>query len=121
MSDKDLIPESQVETYRELQQHLHTLPVGYPATKSGVELRLLKRVFTPEEAKIASHMKFSYDNLEPLESIHERVKELGYTKEELKFIANPRKTVEEEIGIIHEPVKIKFYTREELENIANPK
>ncbi len=45
----------------------------------------------------------------------------GYTKEELKFIANPRKTVEEELGIIHEPVKIKFYTREELENIANPK
>jgi len=83
MSDQDLIPESQVEVYRKLQQHLHTLPVGYPATKSGVELRLLKRVFTIEEAKIASHMKFSYDNLEPLESIHKRVKELGYTKEEL--------------------------------------
>jgi len=83
MSDQDLIPESQVEVYRELQQHLHTLPVGYPATKSGVELRLLKRVFTPEEAKIASHMKFSWDNLESLDSIYERVKELGFTKEEL--------------------------------------
>ena len=39
MSEQKLIPESEVEIYRELQQHLHTLPVGYPATKSGVELR----------------------------------------------------------------------------------
>lgn len=45
----------------------------------------------------------------------------GYAKEELKFIANPRKTVEEELGITNEVKKIKFYTQEELENIANPK
>ncbi|MFX0027583.1 MAG: 4Fe-4S binding protein [Candidatus Hermodarchaeota archaeon] len=84
MSEQDVIPESQVEVYKELQQLLHTLPVGYPATKSGVELRLLKRVFTPEEAKIATHLTFSYDNLDSLDTIYGRMKGLGYTKEELK-------------------------------------
>lgn len=84
MSEQDLVPESEIEIYRELQQHLHTLPVGFPATKSGVELRLLKRVFTPEEAKIAKYLTFSYDNLESIEDIFERAKDLGYTKEELK-------------------------------------
>jgi len=39
--------------YRELQIHLDKLPVGYPATKSGVELELLKYFFNPEEAKAA--------------------------------------------------------------------
>ena len=58
MSEQNLIPESEVKIYRKLQQHLHTLPVGYPATKSGVELRLLKRVFSPEEAKIALKLKW---------------------------------------------------------------
>lgn len=39
--------------YRELQVHLDKLPVGYPATKSGVELELLKCFFNIEEAKAA--------------------------------------------------------------------
>ena len=84
MSEQKLIPESEVEIYRELQQHLHTLPVGYPATKSGVELRLLKRVFSPEEAKIATFLKFSKNNLESLDDIYDRVIDLGYSKEELE-------------------------------------
>lgn len=84
MSEQKLIPESEVEIYRELQRHLHTLPVGYPATKSGVELRLLKRVLTPEEAKIATYLTFSWDNPDALDVIHERVKELGHSKEALK-------------------------------------
>ena len=84
MSDQELIPETQVDVYRELQQHLHTLPIGYPATKSGVEIRLLKYIFTPEEAKIATLLKYSYDNYEPLESIYTRTKTLGYSKEELE-------------------------------------
>ena len=84
MSEQKLIPESEVEIYRELQQHLHTLPVGYPATKSGVELRLLKRVFSPEEAKIATFLKYSKDNLESVDDIYDRLKDLGYSKKELE-------------------------------------
>jgi ferredoxin len=39
--------------YRELQLHLDKLPIGYPATESGVELELLKYFFNVEEAKAA--------------------------------------------------------------------
>jgi len=39
--------------YRELQLHLDKLPIGYPATESGVEIELLKYFFNTEEAKAA--------------------------------------------------------------------
>ncbi|MEJ2295984.1 MAG: hypothetical protein P8Y23_14605, partial [Candidatus Lokiarchaeota archaeon] len=57
--------------YRKLQRHLNTLPIGYPDTKSGVELRLLKYVFSPEEAEIATKLRFIPD---PIEAIYRRVK-----------------------------------------------
>src|SRR5512137_1589015 len=41
------------DVYRRLQRSLDELPVGFPATASGVELRILKRLFTPEEAEVA--------------------------------------------------------------------
>jgi Fe-S-cluster-containing hydrogenase component 2 len=41
------------DVYRRLQQHLDTLPIAYPATPSGVELRILRRLFTEDEAEIA--------------------------------------------------------------------
>jgi Pyruvate/2-oxoacid:ferredoxin oxidoreductase delta subunit len=41
------------DVYRRLQEHLDGLPVAYPATASGVELRILKRLFTEEEAETA--------------------------------------------------------------------
>ena len=42
--------------YKTLAQHLDDLPGGYPATESGIELKILKRLFTPEEAEIAVHL-----------------------------------------------------------------
>ncbi|CAB5088180.1 Ferredoxin [Olavius algarvensis associated proteobacterium Delta 3] len=42
--------------YHSLAQHLDSLPGGYPSTESGVELRILKRLFTPGEAEIAGHL-----------------------------------------------------------------
>ncbi len=41
------------DIYRKLQEHLNQHPMGYPATKSGVEINLLKKMFEEEEAKIA--------------------------------------------------------------------
>jgi Pyruvate/2-oxoacid:ferredoxin oxidoreductase delta subunit len=41
------------DIYRKLAQHLDDLPAGYPATDSGVDLRILRRLFTPEEAELA--------------------------------------------------------------------
>jgi ferredoxin len=59
-----------IDIYRELQKHLDTLPIGYPATESGVEIRLLKQLFTPAEAKAATKLSFSFESLE---NIYERI------------------------------------------------
>jgi NAD-dependent dihydropyrimidine dehydrogenase PreA subunit len=42
------------DIYERLARHLDDLPGGYPRTKSGVELRILRRLFTPEEAELAT-------------------------------------------------------------------
>ena len=44
--------------YRKLQQHLDKLPVGFPETESGVEIRILKYLFTPQEAAIAIDLSY---------------------------------------------------------------
>ena len=49
------------EVYRRLAQRLDAIPHGFPATASGVELRLLARIFTPQEAALASVMKLAYE------------------------------------------------------------
>lgn len=45
-----------MDIYQRLAQHLDNLPGGYPSTESGVELRILKRLFTPEDAELALHL-----------------------------------------------------------------
>jgi len=69
--------------YRKLQKHLNTLPIGYPKTESGVEIRLLKHIFTPEEAEIATKLRFIPD---PIESIYRRVKKKVKSIEDLEKI-----------------------------------
>ncbi len=41
------------DIYRRLAQHLDDLPAGFPSTESGVELRILKKLFTEDEAEMA--------------------------------------------------------------------
>lgn len=41
------------DIYNQLAVHLDNLPGGFPETESGVELRILRRLFTPEEAELA--------------------------------------------------------------------
>ncbi len=55
--------------YRRLQQHLDRMPVAFPPTASGVEIRILKRLFTPEEAEIALELSAIP---EPASTIHRR-------------------------------------------------
>jgi Na+-translocating ferredoxin:NAD+ oxidoreductase subunit B len=40
------------DLYRRLQRHLDRLPIGFPATTSGVELDLLRYFFSEEEAEV---------------------------------------------------------------------
>ena len=42
--------------YENLAEHLDNLPGGFPRTTSGVEIRILRRLFTPDEAKLALHL-----------------------------------------------------------------
>ena len=44
--------------YRSLQQHLDQQAVGFPSVKSGADVRLLKRLFTPEEARLALYLTY---------------------------------------------------------------
>jgi electron transport complex protein RnfB len=69
------------DIYRKLQQHLDTLPIGYPATESGVEIRILKFLFSLTEAEIALNMRFIP---EPIKNVYRRVKKLGMTLGELE-------------------------------------
>ena len=43
--------------YRRLARRLDEIPNGFPETESGVELRLLAKLFTPAEAGMASVMR----------------------------------------------------------------
>jgi len=71
------------QVYIKLQKHLDNQAVGFPATKTGVEIRILKHIFTPEEAKIASFLSYK---VEPLKMIYSRVEHLVESPEELEKI-----------------------------------
>lgn len=61
--------------YQELREQLDRMPVPYPGTESGVEIRILKRLFTPEEARVALWVSAFP---EPLDRIHKRARgEMG--------------------------------------------
>jgi electron transport complex protein RnfB len=45
------------ELYRRLAERLDAIPNGFPKTASGVELRLLAKIFTAEEAGLAAVMR----------------------------------------------------------------
>jgi H+/Na+-translocating ferredoxin:NAD+ oxidoreductase subunit B len=58
--------------YVSLQKHLNSQAVGFPATRSGAEINILKHIFTPREAEIALGITYKF---EPLYKIYERVKD----------------------------------------------
>jgi ferredoxin len=55
-SSVNIHPENLMDIYQRLAQHLDDMPAGFPPTESGVELRILRRLFTPEEAALAVHL-----------------------------------------------------------------
>ena len=44
------------EVYQRLAHFLNKLPGGFPPTEDGLELRILERLFTPEQAELAMHL-----------------------------------------------------------------
>jgi Na+-translocating ferredoxin:NAD+ oxidoreductase subunit B len=69
--------------YRKLQRHLDKQAIGYPATRSGAEIKILEHIFNPEEAEIATHLSYKF---EPIEKIFQRVGELVSSIDELEGI-----------------------------------
>jgi len=70
------------DVYRKLQVHIDDrMPVGFPRSESGAEIRFLKHLFTPEEANLVIYLSALP---EPIERIYKRIKHRGITLEELE-------------------------------------
>ncbi len=68
--------------YQKLRKHIDNMPIGYPESKSGAEIRLLKHLFTPEEAGIA--LALSMDP-RPLDRIYEKLGGARVSMKELEI------------------------------------
>src|SRR5512139_3606604 len=49
------------DPYRALAQRLDELPNGFPATPDGAELRLLAKLFTPDEAALGASLRMTLE------------------------------------------------------------
>jgi hypothetical protein len=69
------------EAYQNLAKVLDTIPNGFPSTESGVEIKLLKKIFTPEEADLFCDLRLTFETAEqiaertdrPLEGLEEKL------------------------------------------------
>ncbi len=73
--------EQNNQVYVKLQKHLDNQAVGFPATRSGVEIKILKHIFTPGEAGIACCLSYKF---EPLDTIFNRAGQRVASPEELE-------------------------------------
>jgi electron transport complex protein RnfB len=73
------------EAYHKLAKVLDTLPNGFPATPSGIEIRLLKKIFTPDEADLFCDLKLTEETAaeiakrtgRPFEGLEEKLISMG--------------------------------------------
>jgi len=68
MTDK--IKPSDDGIYCKLREFLHTLSTGYPETETGVEIKILKKLFTPEHAQVSLQLT---QKPEPVSAIAQRL------------------------------------------------
>ena len=74
-----------VHVYDKLARHLDDLPGGFPSTESGVEQRILRRLFSEDEAALALHLTLLW---EPAKAIARRSgQDLDLVAERLKDMA----------------------------------
>jgi len=68
------------DVHKRLAKKLDKLPQGFPATESGVELKILRKIFSPEDAEMALRLK-------PLPETAERIaRRLGYSDDDMLAI-----------------------------------
>ena len=76
--------ETMQTVYENLAAHLDRLPAGFPRTPSGVEIRILQRLFTPEEAALAQLMTLKPETAQKIaERTGREVQELAPRLEEM--------------------------------------
>jgi electron transport complex protein RnfB len=74
-----------MDAYKRLAEHLDTLASGFPATEAGQELKILRKLFAPDEAEVAAQLS---PELETAEQIAERTGlELPGLHKQLKALA----------------------------------
>jgi electron transport complex protein RnfB len=69
------------EIYRKLAKTLDTIPNGFPATESQIEIKLLKKIFDPDQAELFCDLRLAFETAEqvaertdrPLEGLEERL------------------------------------------------
>jgi len=57
------------------------MPIGFPSSESGTDIKVLKAYFTPDEALLATYLEY---NPITLKKIHSRAESLGLTLEEIE-------------------------------------
>ncbi|MFH1113866.1 MAG: 4Fe-4S ferredoxin, partial [Pseudomonadota bacterium] len=73
------------EVYHKLAKVLDTLPNGFPATESGIEIKILKKIFTPEEADLFCDLRLAEETAaeiagrtgRPVKGLEEKLVEMG--------------------------------------------
>jgi Pyruvate/2-oxoacid:ferredoxin oxidoreductase delta subunit len=72
------------DVYRKLAKTLDTLPNGFPTTEEGTEIKLLKKVFEPDEAELFCELRLEFETSEqiaertgrPVEGLGEKLKSM---------------------------------------------
>lgn len=72
-----------MDIYRALQKHLDVMPVAFPETDTGIEIDILRRFFSEEEATVALGLNMLP---ETVERIHRRVGKHRMSLERVKEI-----------------------------------
>lgn len=77
------VEDAESQAYSDWQEYKATLPTSHPSAESDEKIRMLKHLFTLEEARIAAQLSAIP---EPLNRIHKRVRKKGMSLEELELI-----------------------------------
>jgi Na+-translocating ferredoxin:NAD+ oxidoreductase subunit B len=54
------------EAYQKLAKVLDTLPNGFPATDTGLEIKLLKKIFRPEDAELFCDLRLDFETAQQI-------------------------------------------------------
>lgn len=58
--------QMEIDPYRLLADRLDAIPNGYPPTENGAELRVLQKLYEPDEAELASHLRLTLETAEEI-------------------------------------------------------